>query len=93
MPRATSSCLVTEIGDAQSKQVADANEQRARGARPRVHGDIEYLVFAVKDAAGKCAGGDIRSNSEGKVVVSTRAVTVPAGTACTAEALTPLAGH
>ncbi len=37
----------------------------------------QYLSFAVTDASGACAGGDIVANAKGTMVVSTSAVKLP----------------
>ncbi|MFL5824019.1 MAG: hypothetical protein ACJ764_11315 [Solirubrobacteraceae bacterium] len=54
---------------------------------------VQYLGFAVTDAAGHCAGGNIEADLAGKFVLSSARVTIPRHAACTGDEAAKAAGH
>lgn len=53
----------------------------------------QYLSFAVTDAAGRCAGGDLETDSSGRVVASARSIAIPHKAPCTGDEAARIAGH
>jgi len=54
---------------------------------------VQYLSFAVRDAGGACAGGDILANAKGTEVISGTAVSLPHHGPCTGDEVARMAGH
>lgn len=55
--------------------------------------NLQYLAFAVLDAADTCAGGVLEASGAGDKVTRAASVMVPAGTACQGSKVSELGGY
>jgi hypothetical protein len=63
------------------------------GFVPDTSSHIQYLAFAVMDAAGRCAGGDLEANYSATQITSARPITIPAKAPCTGDEAAKIAGQ